>query len=72
MQRSITGAIVVAITIACVIFLAGYSTANRDILGILLFSVLPSVPIYLLRKKYERSVSSILERRREEELDPPK
>jgi hypothetical protein len=71
MKRSVTIAIVTIITVACVIFLGGFSTANR-IIAILIFSILPSVPIYVLRRRYEKSVSSILEHRQEERLDPAK
>jgi len=66
MKKSITGVAAVFITIACVILLAEFSWAKDDVLGVLAFSVLLSAPIYLLRRRYEKSVTYILERQNEE------
>ena len=72
MKKSFTGAIVIAITVACVILLAEFSPANRDVLGVLAFSVLLSAPIYLLRRRYEKSTTYILEHQHEEKTESAK
>jgi len=69
MNRTVSGAIVAVITVACAILLLEFSPTNRDIAGVLIFSVILSAPIYVLRRRYERSVTSILERRDEEKAN---
>ena len=64
MKSSTFWASTITITIVCILLVARFRADYEVILGILIFSVVPSIPIYLLRKRNEREVSSILERNR--------
>lgn len=68
MRATVFWSVVAVVTVICVLVVSDFSGGYRVISGILIFSVLPSVPIYLWRERYEKSVASMLERR-EEKLD---
>jgi hypothetical protein len=66
MKSSVFFGIVISVTILCILVVTRLSGDAELIFGVLVFSVIPSIPIYILRKRYERSVSDILEHRERE------
>jgi hypothetical protein len=54
--------VVIVVTIACLVVVANFSSDYRVIEGIIIFSVIPSIPIYLYRRRNEKMISEYLEK----------
>ena len=55
--------IVVAITVFCLAVVSGFEPNYQLIEGVIIFSIIPSIPLYFYRRRNERLISSSLEKR---------
>ena len=54
--------IVIAITAACLIVVSDFSANYRVMEGIVIFSIIPSIPLYLYRRRNEKMIADYLEK----------
>ena len=66
MRSAVYWGIVVAVTVVCLLVVSGFSSDSRLIEGVIIFSIVPSIPVYLYRRRNERMIAGYLEKRDEE------